>query len=261
MAGNCLRTATNEIVTTEWEDIQYKHGNKVGAYATQEEEILRQKTMKDMIEEAIDNYDPLENRTVEQLDEMLQEDGRGDDDEDALVAYRRKRREEMLEKQRGKRFGNIRHITKSQYVDEVSKAGDDLWVLCMLIEEGDDSCNWLLRIMGEVADRQPQIKIVSIKSTDAIANFPKQLLPTVLVYQSGVMQRQLNGLQAFGAGNGSNPTVEDTEALLRKLGPLRGALREDDSEGEQDEDEEEREARTAGTMRSAGGRSKFSLMR
>ena len=193
-----------------------------------------------------------------QLDEMLEEDGRGDDDEDALVAYRQKRRNEMLEKQRGTRFGGLRHITKPQYVDEVTNAGEGIWVLCLLMEEGHDACDKLRRIMEEVADRHPSLKIVTIKSTDAIDRFPPSLLPTALVYQSGSMQRQINGLQAFGPGNGANASLEATETLLRKLGPLRGMRQDSESE---DEDEEEGEARTAGTMRSCGGRtSKFSLM-
>eukprot|EP01064_Diplonema_japonicum_P010775 TRINITY_DN17_c3_g1_i1.p1 TRINITY_DN17_c3_g1~~TRINITY_DN17_c3_g1_i1.p1 ORF type:complete len:262 (+),score=74.90 TRINITY_DN17_c3_g1_i1:71-856(+) len=261
MSGNCLRNASNEIVTTEWEDIQYKHGNKVGKYATQEEEINRQKQMTDMIEEAIDNYDPLEHRTMEELDEMLQEDGRGDDDEDAVVAYRRLRRQEMLEKQQGHRFDGIRMITKPEYVDEVSKAAEGVWVVCLLIEEGNVKCMKLMKPMGEVAEQHPNVKFVSIKSTDAVENFPKANLPCVLMYNSGEMKRQLVGLQAW-AEEGRNPTVDSVESALRLAGPLRSAKprSSSDSEDEDDEDEVERGPSAMGRQGRQSGRSKFSLM-
>ena len=40
---------------------------QVGAYVQQEEQILQQKQMKDLIEDALDNYDPLENRTIDEV--------------------------------------------------------------------------------------------------------------------------------------------------------------------------------------------------
>eukprot|EP01060_Flectonema_neradi_P019835 TRINITY_DN27352_c0_g1_i1.p1 TRINITY_DN27352_c0_g1~~TRINITY_DN27352_c0_g1_i1.p1 ORF type:complete len:259 (+),score=59.57 TRINITY_DN27352_c0_g1_i1:65-841(+) len=258
MAGNCLRTANDEIVTTEWEDIQYKFGNKVGKYATREEEIRQQKEMKDIIENVIDNYDPLENRTVEQLDEMLQEDGRGDDDEDALVAYRRARRMEELERQRGTKFGSIRHITKSEYVSEVSKAGEDIWVLCLLIEEGNAHCEYLLRIMSDIAERNSALKIVSIKSTDAIDKFPASHLPTVLVYHSGEMKKQITTLKPW-CKTEARPTLEEVEDYLRTIGPLRNARRVVESDSEEEE-EEDRRAPAAGRIGRATGKSKFSLV-
>ncbi|KAJ9442958.1 Viral IAP-associated factor-like protein [Diplonema papillatum] len=262
MAGNCMRTANNDITTTEWEDIQYKFGNKVGKYATQEEEIQQQK-MKDIIEEAIVSYDPLESRTVEQLDEMLEEDGRADNDEDVLVAYRRQRKAEMLARQQGSVFGSIRHITKPEYVDVITKAGEGIWVLVLLVEEGDDHSSMLLRIMGEVAERHPHLKFVSIKSTDAIATFPKANLPTVLLYNTGDMKKQITGLQAWAEdGTKKNPTVESVEDHLRILGPLRNVKRtEEDGDGE-DEDEEEDDTRgpsATGRVMRESGKSKFSL--
>ena len=164
----------------------------------------------------------------------------------------------MQEKQKGTRFGGIRHITKPQYVDEITKAGEGIWVLVLLVEEGHKECEYLLRIMNEVADRNPHLKIVSIKSTDAINNFPKEQLPTCLVYQSGSMSRTVNGIKAWAPGPGQNPTVESVEESLRKQGPLRGERAGDDSDDE-DEEEDDRETRTAGVQRQVG-RSKFSLM-
>eukprot|EP00757_Euglenozoa_sp_SAG-D1_P001970 gene1970-1992_t len=33
-ADNSCRTSDGKIRTTEWEDIQYKHGNRIGKYHT-----------------------------------------------------------------------------------------------------------------------------------------------------------------------------------------------------------------------------------
>eukprot|EP01059_Diplonema_ambulator_P016811 TRINITY_DN28790_c0_g1_i1.p1 TRINITY_DN28790_c0_g1~~TRINITY_DN28790_c0_g1_i1.p1 ORF type:complete len:261 (+),score=91.24 TRINITY_DN28790_c0_g1_i1:55-837(+) len=260
MAGNCLRTATNEIVTTEWEDIQYKFGNKVGKYATQEEEIQRQK-MKDMIEQAIDEYDPLENRNMDELNEMLEEDGLADEDEDAIQKYRRLRRQEMLEQQKGQRFDGIRHITKQEYVSEVSKAAEGVWVVCMLIEEGHVGCMQLMKAMADVAERNQTVKFVSIKSTDAVQNFPKGNLPCVLIYHSSELMKQLVGLQAW-TEQGRNPSVESVEETLRIAGPLRSkrAKASSDSEEDSEQEEEERAPSAIGRQTRQSGKSKFSLM-
>jgi len=230
-----MRTANKDLVTSEWEDIQYKHGNKVGKYATHEEELKQQKEMKKFVEDFVADYDPLENRTVEELDKMLEEDGLADEDEDAIVQYREQRRQEMLERQRGQRHGGVRQIAKSEYISEVNRAGDGVWVVLLLVEEGHNDCDALLRACTEAADRNPLIKFLTIKSTDAIENFPRDQLPKVLFYYEEKMQRQIDGMAAWG---GKRPTCENIETALRRLGPLRGERKEDsDDEGEDDEEE------------------------
>eukprot|EP01062_Namystynia_karyoxenos_P069270 TRINITY_DN64798_c0_g1_i1.p1 TRINITY_DN64798_c0_g1~~TRINITY_DN64798_c0_g1_i1.p1 ORF type:complete len:287 (+),score=128.17 TRINITY_DN64798_c0_g1_i1:87-863(+) len=258
MAGNCLRTASNDIVTTEWEDVQYKFGNKVGKYATQEEEIKQQKLMKSLVDDIIENYDPLEHRTAEELDQMLEEDGRADDDEDAVIRYRRQRRQEMLEQQRGQRHGSVRHITKPEYVNEVSKAGEGVWVVVVLVEEGHEQSDALRRACTEAAERNPTVKFVTIRSTDAIENFPRKHLPTVLLYINGEMRKQIVGSEAWG---GLHPSAEQVEGALRRFGPLadtRAAHKEESDDSE--EEERERAPAASGPARRGGGRSKFSIV-
>jgi len=250
-----LRTANNDLVTSEWEDIQYKHGNKVGKYATHEEELKQQREMKKFVENFVADYDPLENRNVEELDKMLEEDGLADEDEDAIVRYREQRRAEMLERQRGQRHGGVRQITKSEYISEVNRAGDGVWVVLLLIEEGHMDCDALLRACTEAAERNPRIKFLTIKSTDAIENFPRDQLPKVLLYFEEQMQRQVDGMAPWG---GKNPTCEDIEAALRRLGPLRGERKEVDSDDEAEDEEEQRERAPIGVPRRGGNR--FSIM-
>jgi len=253
MAGNCLRTANNELVTSEWEEIQYKHGNKVGKYATHEEELKQQREMKKFVENFVAEYDPLENRTVEELDKMLEEDGLGDEDEDAIVRYREQRRREMLERQRGQRHGSVRHIAKNEYVSQVNGAGEGVWVVLMLVEEGQPDCDALRRACTEAAERLPRIKFLTIKSTDAIENFPRERLPMVLLYRDGEMQRQVDGMAPWG---GKRPSSEDIESALRRLGPLRGERKVDSDDEE--EEEEEKERAPIGVPRRGGN--KFSIM-
>eukprot|EP01065_Artemidia_motanka_P015571 TRINITY_DN1932_c0_g1_i1.p1 TRINITY_DN1932_c0_g1~~TRINITY_DN1932_c0_g1_i1.p1 ORF type:complete len:258 (+),score=112.58 TRINITY_DN1932_c0_g1_i1:70-843(+) len=257
MAGNCMRTANGDLVTTEWEDVQHKFGNEVGKYATHAKELEEQRLRK-LVEDVVDSYDPLEHRSMKELDEMLEQDGLGDDDEAAIVRFRELRRREMLEQQQGKRHGSVRHITKSEYVAEVSNASEDVWVVCLLFEEGHQECDALRRALGEAAELHPAVKFVTIRSTDAIEKFPRRNLPTVLLYHGGEMKRQLVGMDAWGGGM---PSADDVQTALRRLGPLRDARRTGDSDDDDEEEEEtERGPAASGPAVRGGGRSRFSIL-
>lgn len=255
MAGNCMRTANNDLVTSEWEDVQYKFGNKTGKYATHEAELKQQKAMKALVEDFVADYNPLEHRTVEELDKMLEEDALGDEDEDAIVRYREQRRQEMLERQRGQRHVGVRRIAKSEYISEVNRAGEGVWVVLLLIEEGHADCDALLRGCTEAAERNPRIKFLTIKSTDAIENFPRAELPKVLLYFEEKMHRQVDGMMPWGS---KTPSCEDIEEALRRLGPLRGEKKAAASDDEDEDEEEERERAPVGVPRRGGNR--YSIM-
>ena len=65
-------------VTTEWEDIHVKLGN----YLPREKEKSNDELQKIAIE-SIQNYDPLEHKTLDQLKKMEEED----DDDEVIKAY------------------------------------------------------------------------------------------------------------------------------------------------------------------------------
>lgn len=59
-----------------------------------------------------------------------------DDDDDIMVEYRRKRMAEMQAASLLTRFGDVREITASDYVQQVNKAGDNIWVVLLLYQPG-----------------------------------------------------------------------------------------------------------------------------
>ena len=57
-------------------------------------------------------------------------------DERAFLAYRQKRIAEMTANQKSSRFGEVVEITGKDYVQEINKAGDGIWVILHLYKRG-----------------------------------------------------------------------------------------------------------------------------
>ncbi|XP_010770929.1 phosducin-like protein 3 [Notothenia coriiceps] len=118
---------------TEWNDILRKKGilppKEVPNDAEEEEELARQqrsivKTYEDM--------------SLEDLDEN--EDEFGEEDEAAIEMYRQKRLSEWKATQLKNVFGEVVEISGQDYINEVNKAGEDIWVVLHLYKQG-----WVLQ--------------------------------------------------------------------------------------------------------------------
>ena len=60
-----------------------------------------------------------------------------DDDDDVIAEYRRRRIAELKNSSdNSPKFGDLREITASDYVEQVNKAGDNIWVVLLLYERG-----------------------------------------------------------------------------------------------------------------------------
>eukprot|EP01013_Petalomonas_cantuscygni_P041141 TRINITY_DN73526_c0_g1_i1.p2 TRINITY_DN73526_c0_g1~~TRINITY_DN73526_c0_g1_i1.p2 ORF type:complete len:257 (+),score=56.55 TRINITY_DN73526_c0_g1_i1:238-1008(+) len=232
--------------TTEWEDIQYKHGNKVGKYVTHEAEVLAAK-MKDIEGDSFEDApDPLQSVATKALHEQLEDD---DEDEAVLQELRRRRLEMMQHTAAAMQFGSVRGpIARSDYIQEVTKAPKGVAVVLLLVEDGHSACGAVLRSLQALATRFPRTKFLTIRSTDAIPNFPAAQLPAVLIYRDGGMKRQITGPNTLG---GLDSSPDKAEAILATLGCLPGssfepavlqAARESGGGGESsgDEDEEDK---------------------
>ena len=66
-------------------------------------------------------------------DAWMDENG---DDEDFIRSYRQKRLDEIQIAALKPRFGEVREITGQDYVQEVNKAGDGIWVVLLLYRQG-----------------------------------------------------------------------------------------------------------------------------
>ncbi|MDP2060264.1 MAG: hypothetical protein Q8J97_11025, partial [Flavobacteriaceae bacterium] len=249
------RSADERIRTTEWEDIQYKHGNKVGKYIDGEFQIIAQRIADanpnlqlrayDAQEERVRDklarggYDVEEGTTIEDLAEAAvdpsgranDDDGTGliDDDDDALAAFRRKRMAEMQKAQEGNVFGIVRRISGTDYVREITEASDHSRVVALMLKDGHADCDALLVILRQVASRHRDVKFVCLIATEAIPKFPDKQLPCVLLYHKRELVEQLTTLEPWG---GKNLSLHEVEKRLSRSGFV--VLEEDDGEDEAD---------------------------
>lgn len=204
------RSADNRVRTTEWEDVQYRYGNRVGKYETHELEILAQKIADKNQNTCLTVYDPQAEKVAAKLErggyECEEAEGQedagedtgaiadSDDDDDALAAIRRRRLMELQRQQAMERFGVLRHIPGADYVAEVTETSASCWVVGVLVKPGNSDCEALLSVLRTVAQRRRTVKFVSMISTEAIPNFPDRHLPCVLLYKDKELKKQLTGL-------------------------------------------------------------------
>ncbi|KAG5492997.1 hypothetical protein JKF63_01578 [Porcisia hertigi] len=223
------RTADKRIHTTEWEDVQYRYGNRVGKYETHELEILAQKIADQNENTCLTAYNPQaekiearSQRNGSKSDKGCMDDGPSalvdsdDDDDDALAAIRRKRMMELQRQKAKERFGVLRHIPGADYIAEVTAASSTCWVVAALMKPGHSDCEALLTVLRTVAQRHRSVKFVSIISTEAIPNFPDCHLPCVLLYHGKELKKQVTGLADWQTQR--HLTVATVERVLIQSG-------------------------------------------
>jgi hypothetical protein len=199
------------IETTDWADVQYKFGNKVGKYAdpAMEQQILEQR-LKKIVEDAVTNYDPNDHKTLEQIEEEL-EDSYDDDGE--LERLRQKRIAELKHSAAVPTYGRLRRIERADYVADVTNAGPGVPVVLLLLNSGHAGCQRLRAALEACAARFPRTKFLEITSTECIPDFPDKQLPCVILYRDGSLLKQLTGLNPWG---GERFTEEDVAYELQK---------------------------------------------
>lgn len=177
-------------VSTEWEDIQVKLGN----YLPREKEPTNDEIEKLAIE-AVENYDPLEKKTVEELKEL--ED---DEDEEVLRAYTEKRMQELKEYAMKPKFGKVTELKKQDYIAEVTKAPKDVFVVLHLYQTYVESSNLLAKIFDYLAQKFPTVKFMQIVATNCVENFKDADVPGVIIYKDGQLIRQFVPATYFFGG-------------------------------------------------------------
>lgn len=156
---------------------------------------------------------------LDELDEL--EDS---EDEAVLEEYRRKRLAEMKIFADKAKFGSVREISGQEYVDEVNKAGQDIWVVLHLYANGIPQCNLIHHYMNELAVRFPQTKFLKSVATTCIPNFPERNVPCIFIYYEGQMKRQFIGSTDL---RGDKLTKDEFEYLLGRVGAIKTEIKED----------------------------------
>ncbi|XP_029460655.1 phosducin-like protein 3 [Rhinatrema bivittatum] len=201
---------------TEWNDILRKKGilppKEQGKDAEEnDEQILPQQSI-------VKTY---EDMTLEELEEN--EDNFNEEDERAIEMYRQQRLAQWQATQLKNKFGEVLEISGQDYVQEVTKAGKDLWVVLHLYKQGIPLCALINQHFTGLARKFQDVKFVKAISTTCIPNYPDRNLPSVFVYFDGDIRAQFIGPLVFG---GMNLTKDELEWKLSESGAIKTELEE-----------------------------------
>jgi len=204
---------------TEWNDALRKQGILP---AKPKEKEITEADIVNMLEATIQekqNGRNLEKLDLDELDEL--EDS---EDEAILLEYRNKRIAELKELANRSKFGYVREITGEEYVNEVNKAGDEIWVILHLYAKGVPFCSLLNQYFTELAVKFPTVKFLRSIAQTCIPNFPEKNLPAIFIYHNGQLKKQFLGALEL---RGPNLSKDELEFLLGKIGALNTEIKDD----------------------------------
>uniref|UniRef100_A0A2K5Z9U0 Phosducin-like protein 3 n=1 Tax=Mandrillus leucophaeus TaxID=9568 RepID=A0A2K5Z9U0_MANLE len=193
---------------TEWNDILRKKGilppkeslKELEEESDEEQHILQQSVVK-----------TYEDMTLEELEDH--EDEFNEEDEHAIEMYRWQRLAEWKATKLKNKFGEVLEISGKDYVQEVTKAGEGLWVVLHLYKQGIPLCALINQHLSGLARRFPDVKFIKAISTTCIPNYPDRNLPTIFFI----------GPLVFG---GMNLTRDELEWKLSESGAIMTDLEE-----------------------------------
>jgi hypothetical protein len=202
--------------TTQWDDILRAKG------ITQPSQAELDKAAADAIakaaDEAVEHFDPLAGRTVEELGEL--EEGGGFDDSRVLESYRQARLAEMKAASARNRFGAVYPLVRVDFVREVNDASrDGTWVVIHLHQEHIEGSTLLARALARLAAAKKDVKCMVAKADACIEGYPDKNVPTLLLYRNGELQGQIVTLAELGGLD-----VSSKSALARRGGATPPAL-------------------------------------
>jgi hypothetical protein len=204
---------------TEWNDILRAKGiipDKPKEKEINEDDIIAmmEKTIKQK-----SGAKELEDMTLDELDELEDEE-----EERILEQYKKARMAEIKAMQAKSRFGDVREISAEDYVNEVNKAGEGIFVVLHLYKQGIPLCALINQYLTTMAMKYPTVKFLRSISTTCIPNYPDHNLPTIFVYHEGEMKAQLAGPHNF---RGMNMSADEFEFLIGKTGAIKTDITSD----------------------------------
>lgn len=204
---------------TQWNDIL----RSKGIIPPKEKEVTEDQIV-DIVENTINEktgrvVNDLESKTLDELDELEDEE-----DEKVLLEYRQKRIAELKELANKAKYGEVKEISGEDYVQEVNKAGDDIWVVLHLYRTGIPLCTLINQYLNTLAKKFPMTKFLKSISTTCIPNWPDSNLPTIFIYHSGNMVKQFIGPIEL---RGMKLTEAELEWMLGQVEAVPTKLTED----------------------------------
>lgn len=206
----------NSNEDTEWNDIL----RSKGIIPPKEKEIT-ESDIVNLVESTISqknqNEKEIKDMTLDELDELEDEE-----DELILLQYRNQRIAELKALAEKAKYGSVLEISAIDYVDQVNKAGPDVYVILHLYKQGIPLCALLNQHLEELAIKFRSTKFLKSISTTCIPNYPDKNLPTIFIYYEGNMVKQFIGPEAFY----ENISVEELEWMLGQAGAVQTEIEE-----------------------------------
>jgi len=161
---------------------------------------------------------------VKEIDNKLEDDFNFDEDDEAVFRQFRERRLAEFQLLQGQAyFGDVRDIAGQDFVQEVNKAGENIWVILHLYKAGIPLCSLINNHLNLLAPKFRKTKFLKSVSNLCIPNFPDDNLPAIFIYQNGSCKKQLIGPNVFG---GMNLQVDELEWMLGKAGAVETDIEE-----------------------------------
>ncbi|KAL3891961.1 hypothetical protein ACJMK2_004310 [Sinanodonta woodiana] len=159
--------------------------------------------------------------TLDELNEN--EDEIDEEDERIFEAYRLQRLSEMQAARLRAKFGEVREITREDYVREVNNAGDGIWIVLHVYKQGIPLCTLINQHMTRLAQKFPETKFLKSISSVCIPNYPDKNLPTLFIYFEGELKKQFVGPHEFG---GMNLKLNEFEWMISQTGAVKTEMEE-----------------------------------
>lgn len=201
-----------------------------------------------LIQEAIEqarqlaHENRLEGKDLDELDELEDEE-----DEEFLEKYRQQRMQDLQALTKKSLHGTVYPISKPDYSREVTEGSHKGPVLVHLTSAL--GTNVESRVLGELwrqaAREYGEIKFCEIRGDMAIEGYPERNCPTILVYNTGDIVKQIVTLALMG---GVRVSMKEIDELLLEI----GAIRDNDMrvmKRRRDAEDAAEEARPSGGMR------------
>ncbi|XP_054422712.1 LOW QUALITY PROTEIN: phosducin-like protein 2 [Pteronotus mesoamericanus] len=164
---------------------------------------------------------PYEKMTLAQLKEA--EDEFDDEDMRAIETYREKRLQEWRALKKKQKYGELREISGNQYVNEVTNADKDVWVIIHLYRSSIPMCLLVNQHLSLLARKFPETKFVKAIVNSCIQHYHDTCLPTIFVYKNGQIEGKFIGIIECG---GINLKLEELEWKLAAVGAIQTDLEE-----------------------------------
>ncbi|XP_063539015.1 viral IAP-associated factor homolog [Cydia strobilella] len=204
---------------TEWNDVLRAKG-----IIPQKEKEVTEDDIVNMIEQTIQQKQQEKDKQLSELDLDGLDELEDSEDEAVLEEYRRKRIAELKRLAEKPKFGDVREVSGQDYVQEVNKAGEGIWVVIHLYKQGIQQCALLNQHLRELAAKYPYTKFLKAIAQTCIPNFPERNLPSVFVYFEGDMKKQFVGPHEL---RGTGITCDELEYILGQVGAVDTKIKED----------------------------------